>query len=1086
MKNHSLLGMAETEVFTPDTLRTLLNLSTKRLLACLLACCPAAYAEVLYEETFDRPVITTGLGITDSRLGWDVVVSAGANVFVQDLGSVLNGQYMGGSTANGVDGNNLFMRRFTPVTTGVVSLSCVARAHTTESISSCIGLTHQSYAGRQAQWTCVPGGWVFYIGRIDQTGEPYSDKPLGTPTTSMETVLIPSDIAVTLKIFIDMDRNKAWGVASWVDGAVPHSKTTAEFEWDAGLSNVCAVFVSQDRRDNKVGIDLDDIKVVGTPHVERPHPFLNTAHTIYQMNGTAGALPSTAQIQWISREWVDNGYMPYLAYMPEQSKLLLMYESGPTKTGYISSTDGGLTWGARTAITTTDPIALGLVYLGSGNLLALGQSTSDAQWVSSNYGSTWSKTSPSTVPSPEIYLWDPPAVMSANLNGTRNLICGGWARTGVAWESDAGPYSQGHKMFSTDSGATWSNPVSVPQWLGVNEVTITKAANGNLIAACRTDPPGRFRKTELDHYCGLAVSISSDNGATWSALNQLYTWGRQHASIVLLPNNDFLMTYVVRLGYTNDEAGFPRYGVEAILSHDNGVTWDLDHRIILAEWSGNLKGDTRWFGGVQSTSTVALPDGTIVTAFGVGFQNAPDTTQCMMDIALVRWQVPSNTLNNDTYLASFGPDSDGRNIINLKLPTGKKTISSPFSLGYGWKNDSWNTGETSSVNTPPGTGFSLDIDMAGMTGSNSGPSFTNRQLGPIVTGTSYQSAIVNGFDAILTAAYTASAPSDAAPNPNYQVGLNINAISMHVAPNLIEANKTANFYEEMPGYDLVQPPQRLVETAYFGTFAGWNKMAWDPVETANLAGPLTQTHTRTFKLEHNASYNVFIDGFEVAGNVGLTYDAVKPTTRKVISSTFSKGFGWNNNSWNTTETSSANTNPNASFSLNINFGSPGSITFSDTGPTFTGRILGYVSAGADYQSSYPAGFTATLSGGYVGNIPADAAGNPNYKIEIIVDSISVHSAPSTPSPTQTLALSETTAGHTQAQTPQYVTSTGNFLLLSNWKKFNWNPDDYLSTAGILRQTQSRSFTLTESVITALAIDGFEVSGRIELSYDAEP
>jgi len=47
---------------------------------------------------------------------------------------------------------------------------------------------------------------------------------------------------------------------------------------------------------------------------------------------------------------------------------------------------------------------------------------------------------------------------------------------------------------------------------------------------------------------------------------------------------------------------------------------------------------------VQSTSTIALPDGQLLTAFGTGFRNPPDAKICKMDVALVRWRLNSKPL----------------------------------------------------------------------------------------------------------------------------------------------------------------------------------------------------------------------------------------------------------------------------------------------------------------------------------------------------------------------------------------------------------------------------------------------------------
>ncbi len=53
----------------------------------------------------------------------------------------------------------------------------------------------------------------------------------------------------------------------------------------------------------------------------------------------------------------------------------------------------------------------------------------------------------------------------------------------------------------------------------------------------------------IDHYEGLGISLSKDNGKTWSQIDRLYDYGRHHPSLLLLPNANILMTYVVRLGY---------------------------------------------------------------------------------------------------------------------------------------------------------------------------------------------------------------------------------------------------------------------------------------------------------------------------------------------------------------------------------------------------------------------------------------------------------------------------------------------------------------------------------------------------------
>jgi hypothetical protein len=203
--------------------------------------------------------------------------------------------------------------------------------------------------------------------------------------------------------------------------------------------------------------------------------------------------------------------------------------------------------------------------------------------------------------------------------------------------------------FSYDGGLTWPEEIEPPTWngasgVGVNEVALARAANHDLIAACRLEHPKYYApggQTPIDHYCGLGISISKDNGTTWSPMNILYEYGRMHPSVALLPNGDLVMTYVERCGALHEEHrlsdadGYSRWGVEAVVSHDHGASWDLSHRYILARWSGQHH--------AQSTSTVLLPDGALLTAFGSGYLSQPVHAPIAIthEVCLVRWRPDS-------------------------------------------------------------------------------------------------------------------------------------------------------------------------------------------------------------------------------------------------------------------------------------------------------------------------------------------------------------------------------------------------------------------------------------------------------------
>ena len=207
--------------------------------------------------------------------------------------------------------------------------------------------------------------------------------------------------------------------------------------------------------------------------------------------------------------------------------------------------------------------------------------------------------------------------------------------------------------FSYDGGGTWPEEIQPPSWngasgVGVNEVALCRAANGDIVAACRIVHPDYFggkadpeRHTTIDHYCGLGVSVSRDNGHAWTSMDVLYEYGHMHPSMVLMPDDTLVMTYVVRRGALKEEHrardadGFSQWGVEAVVSRDNGATWDMDHRYILATWSGGSQ--------AQSTSTVLLADGSLLTAFGSGYLSQPVKLDIAPthEVCLVRWRPTS-------------------------------------------------------------------------------------------------------------------------------------------------------------------------------------------------------------------------------------------------------------------------------------------------------------------------------------------------------------------------------------------------------------------------------------------------------------
>lgn len=392
-------------------------------------------------------------------------------------------------------------------------------------------------------------------------------------------------------------------------------------------------------------------------------------YTIERMNGSAGRTSLPAHFQLVTAMWGhENAQMPNLVYMPEKQRLLLSIEYGPptVRTVVIQSDDWGATWSERRWLHTDAQgrpdvgVTAGLTYLGNGFLTTSPES--GTRYFSRDYGMSWTETSPVAkgTNGRELYHWDPLLVDRDKAGSIVRLAEARWNETGALRDEPKGNYSQAYLWFSTDLGKSWSQEASVPAWYGVNEVALVRARNGDIVAACRTDNPVRF-KGELDLYSGMGVSISRDNGATWSDLNRLYEYGRHHPSLVLLPNGDLVMPYVVRIGYPVTKDGFPRFGIEAVISHDHGQTWDLDHKYLLAYWTGKVTGRNSWWGLSQTASTVQLPDGTMLTAFGTGFRNESTQPLCKMDVGLVRWRVSDQPVNADRTLRDAPFDSELRN-----------------------------------------------------------------------------------------------------------------------------------------------------------------------------------------------------------------------------------------------------------------------------------------------------------------------------------------------------------------------------------------------------------------------------------------
>ena len=144
-------------------------------------------------------------------------------------------------------------------------------------------------------------------------------------------------------------------------------------------------------------------------------------------------------------------------------------------------------------------------------------------------------------------------------------------------------------LRSTDNGETWGDPSIVmakPEQLAWEETALCLLEDDKLLAHVRT---GRHN---------IVQYVSHDKGRNWQGPTEVTEPGQQPGGAFRLQSGNLLSTW------GNRRAPF---GAVAMLSHDNGETWDYDHRVSLA-WDAHNP-DCGYANGAQAG------DGTIVVTY---------------------------------------------------------------------------------------------------------------------------------------------------------------------------------------------------------------------------------------------------------------------------------------------------------------------------------------------------------------------------------------------------------------------------------------------------------------------------------------
>jgi photosystem II stability/assembly factor-like uncharacterized protein len=194
-----------------------------------------------------------------------------------------------------------------------------------------------------------------------------------------------------------------------------------------------------------------------------------------------------------------------------------------------------------------------------------------------------------------------------------------WYREGA---QGAVAMSTAWRICSKDNGLTWSEP----EWIINERVRVTDntdwprlqpffreaciigITDSHLLAATRRSYPHEH----------MVLTESYDGGMTWTEPRQFLGAGEIHAHLLPLKDGRILCTYA--------RQELPR-GIFAIISTDQGKTWDTAHPIYLGRTLSNFFG---W------PTSIEMPDGTLLTSYTIkGYEETTQVNDSATEV--VRW-----------------------------------------------------------------------------------------------------------------------------------------------------------------------------------------------------------------------------------------------------------------------------------------------------------------------------------------------------------------------------------------------------------------------------------------------------------------
>ena len=353
-------------------------------------------------------------------------------------------------------------------------------------------------------------------------------------------------------------------------------------------------------------------------------------HHTWHGNGKGGFTSRPARYQFLPQH---NGakVTPYGLAQMDNGEIILVgsttVEGGRSAAVIAFSDDLGETWSdyIHPEHPCTHPMML--IYFGHGDLAfrSSWEPSGPHYFVSHDYGRTWPEKRPVAPSSDGLPIaCEGSPLVDRDSQGIATAI----AETGQTALFVGGIYQhcRGCLHWTRDQGRTWEDFSYPDAWLwhetfdgktserGSGEGALIRAANGDLVAMMRMDCEGRYTKYAYDQFEGLGVSISGDEGRSWSPIRRVCEAGRMHANLVRLPNNDLIMTAIRRMDHRGGKLASYRRGCDAFVSHDHGQTWDQEEMIVLDDWPHHDPND--WYGSVCGhLYSVVLSDASVLTGY---------------------------------------------------------------------------------------------------------------------------------------------------------------------------------------------------------------------------------------------------------------------------------------------------------------------------------------------------------------------------------------------------------------------------------------------------------------------------------------